>query len=379
MKTFPTLWKKNKAGKWQYWTMRIRASESHRYYTLYGTEGGKETKSKDVVCIGKQGRTHSQQAESEALSIWTKKKDTGYAETKEDAEDGDSKMCGAGLPEPMLAFEWDKETVESGSFVQPKLDGVRCLATAKGLFSRNGKPFRCLQHLESALAPVFKKFPTLILDGELYNHNLRNDFNSIVSAVKKKSATEDELEHISKVVQYHCYDFTDLAGNKASHVFQHRASFIEEEIATRVADDSVFVAVETVGCNSRKSVKAYHDKCVAQGYEGCMLRTNTPYQNGRTTALVKVKEMMEEEFEIIGMEEGRGKAAGLAAKLVCWTPKGVECRPTCTGSASYRVALWKGQRKYIGKKATIIFQNYTPDGAPRFPRVKAIDRKAVEG
>ena len=40
-------------------------------------------------------------------------------------------------------------------FIQPKLDGVRCIFTKDGAYSRTGKQFHNLRHIELRLAKFF--------------------------------------------------------------------------------------------------------------------------------------------------------------------------------------------------------------------------------
>ena len=88
---------------------------------------------------------------------------------------------------PMLAYKVDKKPVDWSEkvFVQPKLDGVRCIFTKDGAFSRTGKQFKNVAHLEYDLTDFFRKNPNTVLDGELYNHALKHDFEKIISLVRK--------------------------------------------------------------------------------------------------------------------------------------------------------------------------------------------------
>ena len=92
---------------------------------------------------------------------------------------------------PMLAYPVSDKPIDYTQpvFMQPKLDGVRCLFTKDGAFSRAGNQFMNVEHIEYDLKPVFNRYPNLILDGELYNHGLKDDFNKIISLVKKKKPT----------------------------------------------------------------------------------------------------------------------------------------------------------------------------------------------
>ena len=83
--------------------------------------------------------------------------------------------------------DWSKPV-----YIQPKLDGVRCLFTKDGAYSRTGKQFKNLAHIERELIPFFKDRPDLVLDGELYNHKLKHDYEKIISLVRKQKPTDTD-------------------------------------------------------------------------------------------------------------------------------------------------------------------------------------------
>ena len=102
----------------------------------------------------------------------------------------------------MLAHPVGKKEFDKDSFIQPKLDGVRCYITYHGAFSRNHKRFMNVQHITDELRPLFNKYPHVVLDGELYNHDYKDNFNKIISLVRKQSPSDAEREE-AKVIQFH--------------------------------------------------------------------------------------------------------------------------------------------------------------------------------
>ena len=105
----------------------------------------------------------------------------------------------------MLAHKYNEDKADYPAYIQPKLDGVRCLFTAKGAFSRAGNQFMNVQHIEQELKSFFAANPTAVLDGELYNHGLKDDFEKIISLVKKKKPTDKDRLEAKELVQYHMY------------------------------------------------------------------------------------------------------------------------------------------------------------------------------
>ena len=93
--------------------------------------------------------------------------------------------------------------------IRDRLDGVRCLFTKDGAYSRTGKKFMNLRHIEMALKPFFDKNPDVTLDGELYNHKLKNDFEKIISLVRKQKPTANDRLDAQHLVQFHVYDYFD--------------------------------------------------------------------------------------------------------------------------------------------------------------------------
>ena len=112
---------------------------------------------------------------------------------------------------PMLAHKFNDSRVDWSLpvYIQPKLDGVRCLFTKDGAYSRTGKEFMNVSHLRTTLLPFFKQYPDVVLDGELYNHKLKRDFEKIISLVRKQKPTADDRLDAQHLVQFHVYDYFD--------------------------------------------------------------------------------------------------------------------------------------------------------------------------
>ena len=122
----------------------------------------------------------------------------------------------------MLAHKFDIDRVDYSQpvYIQPKLDGVRCLFTANGAYSRNEKQFMNLRHIEMALKPFFDQYPDVVLDGELYNHKLKNDFEKIISLVRKQKPSDEDRINAQHLVQFHVYDYFSMDTNYES--YRHR-------------------------------------------------------------------------------------------------------------------------------------------------------------
>lgn len=360
-----TLYKRAKKGKLQQWSIEV---DRNQYITREGYVDGKITTSKPTVCIAKNvGKSNEtspeQQAESEALSKWKKKQEKGYVQ--------DPKLVdNVFVIEPMLAHKWSKYKSKIRGVVasQPKLDGIRCIATKNGLFTRTGKKILAAPHIERLIAQILEGLDdNVMLDGELYNHSLKDDFNKITSIVRKSKLTTKDIETSLQLLQYHVYDIINT-----SRSFSYRFEALKYLIPQ---DSSHLKLVPTYfyeNINSQKtqtSLDKAYQQYLADGYEGQMIRkTDSQYEKGkRSKNLLKRKEFIDQEFEIIDIEEGIGNRSGMMGRV-----KFKNFDANARGSHQYFKELLVNKHKYVGKMATVRYQNLTPDGIPRFPVMIAI-------
>ena len=269
----------------------------------------------------------------------------------------------------MLAHPVGKKEFDKDSFIQPKLDGVRCYITYHGAFSRNHKRFMNVQHITDELRPLFNKYPHVVLDGELYNHEYKDNFNKIISLVRKQSPSDAEREE-AKVIQFHNYDiFMPIDGIDCS--FRYRNECIKKlhkEFTLQYCK-----TVETYEVQNDVTARLmYYQFTNKQGYEGAILRNNKPYEQKRSYNLQKYKEFHDTEATIIGWVEGQGKRTGTIGKFLARDADGIEFgmpvmdkMPVLT--KMYDIAEW-----YIGKTATFTYFQRTPSGSYRHPLFKSI-------
>ena len=131
--------------------------------------------------------------------------------------------------------------------------------------------------------------------------------------------------------------------------------------------------VETRTVSSEDEVQSYYGEYVERGYEGQMLRLDENYENKRSNSLLKHKSFIDEEYTIVGFEEGNGNLTGMVGALVFESNKDKsKFTASVNGGWEYLKELWKERSTLIGKQATIKYFNITPDGKPRFPKVTAI-------
>jgi DNA ligase-1 len=273
---------------------------------------------------------------------------------------------------PMLAYKVDKKPVDWSEkvYIQPKLDGVRCVITLDEkenirCFSRTGKEFHNLQHIKDSLKPWFEFHDDVILDGELYNHDLRDNFEKIISLVRKQKPTESDKLEAAELVQFHCYDYIDQM-----HDYSTR---MNQLVTTDMYSDCVKY-VETTLVNSKEAAQLRHQYSLNNGYEGSILRLDAPYQCKRSYNLQKFKDFSDTEATIIGYEEGKGKREGTLGKFLMQDDDGNKfgCPPGKGYNYKALTDMLKNIHDYIGKTATFTYFERTQYGSYRHPLFKTI-------
>ena len=367
MKIFPTLYKLDVKGKIRQWHME---TDGARFRTVAGIVDGKlvtsEWTTTEAKNVGRSNATTAEgQAEAEVLAKYTKQIDSGYF-------DSIDQVHTVKFVKPMLADKWEnrKDKLVYPAYVQPKLDGIRCVATADGLYSRTGKEIIAAPHIAQQLESVFAQYPDLVLDGELYNHDLKQDFNKIVSLVRKTKPTDADIAESAGSIQYHIYDCI-LADNSEAP-FLDRYSFLN----TQLELSGALELVDTEHCFSEQEVDEAYGEYISQGYEGGIVRTNGQYENKRSKNLLKRKDFEDAEFEIIRIEEGQGNWSGYAKRVIFRNDNGAEVGAGLKGNQAFAKQVLAEADEYIGKQVTVQFFTRTPDGIPRFPIAKVLHKQS---
>ncbi len=273
---------------------------------------------------------------------------------------------------PMLAYKVDKKPVDWSEkvYIQPKLDGVRCVITLDEkenirCFSRTGKEFYNLDHIKDSLKPWFEFNDDVILDGELYNHDLRDNFEKIISLVRKQKPTESDKLEAKKLVQFHCYDYIDQ---------MHDYSTRMNQLVTSDMYSYCVKYVETSRVRSKDAAQLRHQYNLNNGYEGSILRLDGPYQCKRSYNLQKFKDFHDTEATIVGYEEGKGKREGTIGKFLMQDDDGNKfgCPPGKGYNYKDLANILKNIHDYIGKRATFTYFERTQYGSYRHPLFKTI-------
>ena len=467
VQSFPTLYAIDKNGKIKVWTAAVLQPVDKKlaavgYATSRITHGyinGKQQIALRDYNTGKNiGRSNETtplaQCISETRRKWTDKKEKeGYSETKPadcgegygdisgnhwendgdcdgdggDGGDGGGAADAPGPFLPMLAQTFNpadailvagagskkKKVIIFPCFVQPKLDGLRCVsyatrlpgandaATAVALQSRTGAFFTGLPYIAAALRPYLSQHPSVVIDGELYTDQM--PFEELAGLIKKKKITDSDKARLTKV-KYHVYDIYDrknenmpyserlgvlaaavrrcgcvandtvtasTASMAAARVLRSAAVAVAADAAAEA--EAVVILVRTEKVAALSDFRRLFSEFVEAGYEGIMLRNGAGVYraNYRSNDLQKYKEFMEDEYRIIDFKEGDGRDAG-AVIWVCETADGKEFTVRPRGTMEQRRVWFNDGESYIGKNLTVVYQELTEDGKPRFPVGKAV-------
>ena len=277
---------------------------------------------------------------------------------------------------PMLAYPVSNKPIDYTDrvFIQPKLDGVRCVIQYERrtqpredvvvAYSRTGKEWKNIDHILKELKPFFQKNPSIILDGELYNHDLKDNFEKIISLVRKTKPTDEHRLESAKMVQFHCYDMIDK-----TKTFEERMAFIYKKLEesyciTNVTTTRVF--------KHEEALNIHHDENLKNGYEGSIVRTNDTYHCNRSHNLRKFKDFHDTEAKLISWVEGKGKRVGTIGKFMAVDADGNEFGMPVMDNFKYLQDNFEHMKGYVGKTATFTYFERTNKGSYRHPLFKCI-------
>jgi len=274
---------------------------------------------------------------------------------------------------PMLAYPVSDKPIDYSQnvFMQPKLDGVRCLIQSEefmGLpvvraYSRTGKEWRNMHHILESLVPFFQKHPNVILDGELYNHDLRDDFETIISLVRRQNPDDIDMLESEDLVQFHCYDIID-----ETKIFDERNRFITKFVPR----NNCVKHVSTILMHTEAQAKDCHQDNLNEGYEGSILRTNDVYKCGRSWSLRKFKDFHDAEATLTSWVEGKGKRKGTIGKFMAIDADGNEFGMPVMDKFDYLQENFETMKTWVGCVATFTYFERTKAGSYRHPLFKCI-------
>lgn len=348
---YNTLYKYDANGSLRFWRVGCDL-EKQEIFTESGVVKGAVVYSPGEVNMNNSGRSFLEQAIQQAKQRYLEKfRDGSYRPAGETPL---SNQC-------MLAETWNPDTMELKYpvAVQPKLDGMRCLVKKinnKLVYSsRENVIWKHLSFFDKELESIFELIPyNIILDGELYIHGM--DFEDITSIVKNMTKLHDNL----KDLKFFIFTF-----NTTEHLsFLKRAELLNNVFNLKTFNRVVLL--DTRICNSKQDVLTMHQYYRSINFEGTMIyNIDALYNTSRTKDLLKHKDWIEEEGEVISVKRGKGREKDLAI-LKIKDKRGVMTDMRPSGKFEQRRIWYLSPETIIGKRVTFKYQNLTKNNVPRF-------------
>lgn len=365
-KHYETLYSRDSLGNIRIWKMEQNGS---KYRTIAGLQDGEQVTSGWTVVEGKnQGKKNEtssiQQAIKEVEAKYKKQKKTGYFEDINSVDD-------INYVEPMLAKLYkdysDKIDFSKTEYIlQCKFNGMRCVATKNGLFTRKGEKYLSCPHIAESLASFFSKYPDAILDGELFNNDLRQQLNEISKLIRRTvNISQDDLGRSEKLVRYYVYDGYDFGISKDC-CYKERKQWIDTNVASSY---KYIMPVKDFIINTESDLDKYYSSFIDDGHEGVMLRyANMGYEHKRSKNLLKVKPEDSEEAIIVDIKEGTGNWSGTGKTITLdWNGKVFDA--SFKGSYEEATRFLQDRKKWIGQRVEFLYNGLTGKGTPNFARI----------
>ena len=295
---------------------------------------------------------------------------------------------------PMLAKKYEGNILSSPVYITEKLDGNRCIAyydddQQKWCYkSRSGKSM----NVDFDMSALPKEF---IYDGE-------------VMSTAQTQASLDRTEHLLKYTEpsshkkYSQFD-AQLDFNKTSGLINQKGtkknlvynifdiispvSYTERRVYLNTLPDFPTSNTRIVPIlditNDTDTINRMLDIICDMGGEGLMLNiANAPYENKRSSALLKYKQVQHCDMLVIDIFEGKGKyegmCGGITCRLVTEDGKDITCDVGSGLSDVQRRLWWENPQLIVGHIVEIAYHELTQDRnnrgtnkySLRFPRFK---------
>ena len=362
---YETLYSRDSKGNVRIW---YQERDGNKIRTISGLQDGKQVTSEWSVAtpknVGKSNATTGEsQADSEIKNKYKIQLETGYTKNIKNIDTAIKYI------EPMLAAKY-KDRVKKINFatqnwaIQCKFNGNRCIATKYGLTTRKGKTYVSVPHINKALEKFFIKYPNAVLDGELYNYDLRQSLNELNSLVRKPvNATTDDLKRSEEVVRFYVYDGWGWDDTNDDTPYSERKEWIDKNLVGKV---NYIEKVDTHKISSVEEMEKYYYEYLNDGEEGGILRDlDSGYEIGkRSKNLLKVKSEDDDEATIVDINPGKNSSVIATLK---WKNKQFD--GMFKGKTEIRMNILKNKKDWIGKDVTFLYMGLTGLGTPNFARI----------
>ena len=274
------------------------------------------------------------------------------------------------IQKPLLAGKFDSEKAKFPYAATPKIDGIRFLMVGGAALTRSFKPIRN-EYLQKILSSNLPEG----IDGELTYGSTFQECSSIM--------------RIKGEPDFKVWIFDFVNPNDEIKPYKERMNELRKFESFNIP--SYEILFPTIVSN-QEQIDQLMIKNLNAGYEGLMLRDpNGIYKFGRSSVkeniLLKVKEFMDDEAEIISFREkmintneglkdnfGRTKRSscqdglkpsGTLGGLILRNSEGLEFSCGSGLNDALRDEIWKNKSKYLGK---LVKYKYMSKGIKDLPR-----------
>ena len=274
------------------------------------------------------------------------------------------------IQKPLLAGKFDSEKAKFPYAATPKIDGIRFLMVGGAALTRSFKPIRN-EYLQKILSSNLPEG----IDGELTSGSTFQECSSIM--------------RIKGEPDFKVWIFDFVNPNDEIKPYKERMNELRKFESFNIP--SYEILFPTIVSN-QEQIDQLMIKNLNAGYEGLMLRDpNGIYKFGRSSVkeniLLKVKEFMDDEAEIIAFREkmvntneglkdnfGRTKRSscqdglkpsGTLGGFILRNSEGLEFSCGSGLNDALRDEIWKNQSKYLGK---LVKYKYMSKGIKELPR-----------
>lgn len=359
-------------------------------WTETGIIGGKITRHSPTypkpTNVGRANeRNYLEQAMVTARSLYLKKIETGFSTNKNKKEI--SSVHTKYFPMLVRKYEDEMKHMKYPLYVQPKLDGVRCLTFLNTdpknnpnidnviMYSRQRKDYIGFDEMKKELLPVLVKYwdnGSIYIDGELYKHGM--NLQTISGAVRNP---ERETKEEYKGLQYWIYD--TFYPSKQEE-FKDRVTRLHDMEKSHELQSDNIIITKTDFVKDIESQEYLYNQYIKKKYEGVIIRNADSYyltDSSKTSAkirsrfVLKRKAKFTDEFEVIGFTQGdKGKDKGAIIWILKTKNSNKEFHATPKNiSYDARYELYNEAKKYFdnkfnGRLMTIEFEDLSYDGVP---------------
>lgn len=283
-----------------------------------------------------------------------------------------------------LADKYDPNIVDwkDGWYVSRKIDGARCIAIVDNngnttFYSRTGKEFNTLGIVAAGIKNL--GVANVVFDGELclVDDNGNEDFQGVMKELRKKDHTIENPSY--KIFDMISHDEFYSKKGQPNKTYTHRYNNLLAIMKNNSCACLSVLAQELI--KNDDHFAEWTKRSNDYGWEGLMLRSDTPYKGKRSKELLKYKAFNDDEYVVIDTEMGpfRYVKDGQECEetmLSCVTikHKGHNVRVGSGFSIDQRQEFYQNPDNILGKVITVQYfaESRNQDGgiSLRFPTFK---------